>query len=88
MLKIAHVFALLLKIAHVIERQRAICSGHSRFSFKKSDVSDSFVIRANCSKNKQSVWKKSIIFMFLTVFLPFYAQEPIAPVDLHSVALF
>ena len=46
------------------------------FSLKKSDVSDSLIIRANRSFSKNERFlKKRIFLIFLTVFPPFYAKR-------------
>ena len=61
-------------------------------SVKKSDLSDSLMIRANLSQKPAIPSKKFIFFIcfwqFFTAFPLFYAQGQIAPVALHSVALF
>ena len=81
-------------------KKRAICSESrwpnsqpcSRCYLKKSNVSDSHVIRVNRSQKTNDWLKRICIFrMFLTVFhcfSSFYAQEQIAPIALRSIALF
>ena len=71
----------LLKSFFTKERSLAIRS------LKKSNVSDSPMIRANCSqkwKNERIAFKNSYFSYVLDSFPPFYAQERIAPVALYK----
>ena len=99
------IFALLLKIDHIIEQlwairtyqksnreqfaqfahdKRAIMSELLSISLKKSGISDSFVIRANCSHKTRDLIEKKVFSNVFDSVPPFYAQERIAPVALCS----
>ena len=90
-------FALLLKIAQIIEQLWVIRSHHSlkkctheqllSISLKKSNVNDSLMIQANRSQNKSDSLKKSVFFVCFWQFSPFLSRERITPVALSSVAL-
>ena len=99
------IFALLLKIDHIIEQlwairtyqksnreqfaqfahdKRAIMSELLSISLKKSGISDTFVIRANCSQKTRDLIEKKVFSNVFDSVPPFYAQERIAPVALCS----